>query len=137
MPDTPHRITDADRAVAARLRHHRQARGLTQRGLAALTSDTERAISFYERATTRVSARKLVDLARALEIPIAWFCADVDEEAFVIFDPATNDEATTLRRFLETPEGWELNRAFNRIASSTKRALILQLVEGLASEQAE
>ena len=135
MPDTPPRITDADRAVAARLRHHRQARGLTQRGLAALTGDTERAISFYERATTRVSARKLVDLARALEIPIAWLCADADEEAFVIFDPAADDEAATLKRFLETPEGWELNRAFNRIAGSAKRAMILQLVEGLAVEQ--
>jgi transcriptional regulator with XRE-family HTH domain len=135
MPDTPHRITDADRAVAARLRHHRQTRGLTQRGLAALTGDTERAISFYERATTRVSARKLVDLARALEIPIAWLCADVDEEACVILDPATEDEEATLRRFLETPEGWELNRAFNRIANSSKRALILRLVEGLAIEQ--
>jgi len=135
MPDTPHRITDADRAVAARLRHHRQARGLTQRGLAALTGNTERAISFYERATTRVSARKLVDLARALEIPIAWLCADVDDEACVILDPAADDEDATLRRFLETREGWELNRAFNRIAGSAKRALILQLVEGLAVEQ--
>ena len=137
MPDTPHRITDADRAVAARLRRHRQARRLTQRDLAALTGDAERAISFYERAITRVSARKLVDLSRALEIPIAWLCADVDEEAFVIFDPAADDEAATLKRFLETPEGWELNRAFNHIESSAKRALILQLVEGLASEQAE
>lgn len=135
MPDTPHRITDADRAVAARLRCHRQARRFTQRDLAALTGDTERAISFYERATTRVSARKLVDLAWALEIPIAWLCADVDEAAFVILDPVADDEEALLRRFLETREGWELNRAFNRIAGSAKRALILQLVEGLAVEQ--
>jgi transcriptional regulator with XRE-family HTH domain len=135
MPDTPPRITDADRAVAARLRRHRQARRLTQRDLAALSGDTERAISFYERATTRVSARKLVDLARALEIPIAWLCADVDEEACVILNSAIDDEEATLRHFLETREGWELNRAFNRIAGSAKRALILRLVEGLADEQ--
>jgi transcriptional regulator with XRE-family HTH domain len=135
MPHHSPRIIDEDRAVASRLRRHRRMRGLTQKELAALTGDSEKAISYYESAKTRVSARKMLDLSRALGIPISWLCTDAEEGQIVAACPADSSDLALLRRFIETAEGWELNTAFNRIASARKRDLVVQLVQTLADEQ--
>lgn len=64
---------DIDRLVGARLRERRLLLGLSQQQLAKALGITFQQVQKYENGVNRISASRLWDISRRLEVPIEWF----------------------------------------------------------------
>lgn len=73
MNSSDHKPDSADLHVGNRIRMCRRAKGLSQEGLAAGLGLTFQQVQKYERGANRVSASKLLQVARTLEVPVAYF----------------------------------------------------------------
>lgn len=67
-----------DRHVGAMIRAHRRAAGVSQEDLGAALSLTFQQIQKYETGENRISASKLVEIARALSLPVAALFEGLD-----------------------------------------------------------
>src|SRR5438552_18085580 len=73
MKRSTSRTQDIDRHVGARVRERRIMLGLTQQQLADLIGVTYQQAHKYERAINRVSAGRLFEIGRVLQVPIEFF----------------------------------------------------------------
>jgi len=109
--------------------------GISQSVLADSIGLTFQQVQKYERGSNRISASKLHDIAKVLQVPIAYFF-----EGFRESDPAEgfaeSESEQTVNGFLMTGEGIELAAAFPRIRNGKHRRRILELVRSLADEDA-
>ena len=119
-----------DRHVGLRLRMRRKELGISQERLAESIGLTFQQVQKYERATNRVSASKLWEMARALKTSVAYFYEGLGEGS----EPASNLPADPVQEFLLTNEGLELAQAFPRIAQPRVRRKVLELVRAMAEE---
>jgi transcriptional regulator with XRE-family HTH domain len=83
---SPHPV---DIAVGARVRTARVARGLSQAALAEQLGLTFQQVQKYERGANRISASKLVEIARTLEVAPAEFLQGLDSDAVQALGPST------------------------------------------------
>lgn len=67
-----------DAHVGRRLKICRTQAGMTQEELGALLGITFQQVQKYERATNRISASRLWDLAQSLGVPVGYFFDDMD-----------------------------------------------------------
>ena len=107
-PQTRQTVQPFDVALGQRLRHVREARGWTQAQLAAAVGLTQDAISLYERGKRSMRVETLVDIARALDVPLSLLL-DTHPEVLVIRGTPL---AELLRRAAESPDRL---RAFREI----------------------
>lgn len=122
----PHPV---DRHVGFQLRLRRRQLGLSQEKLAEALGLTFQQVQKYERGANRVSASRLWELARALEVSVDWFFDGLEgSDAAAAPEGGMLDEA---REFLLTPEGVDLALAFPRVSAPLRRRL-LELIRGLA-----
>ncbi|WP_181832594.1 helix-turn-helix domain-containing protein [Bosea caraganae] len=124
-----------DRHVGSRVRMRRMLAGISQEKLGEALSLTFQQIQKYEKGANRISASRLQQIAKKLEVPVSFF-----------FDGAPNGDATPdggfadssstayISDFLATSEGVQLTKAFVRIKSGRVRRRIVDLVEALAEE---
>lgn len=119
--------------VGGRVRLRRKLLGKSQDALAGHLDLTFQQVQKYERGLNRISASKLFELARALQVPIAYFFEGYsDSEATGAFAPLHAEQA--VHDFLATAEGLELAEAFPRIRVARHRRRIVDLVRSLADE---
>lgn len=109
--------------------------GLSQEKLGEALGLTFQQIQKYEKGSNRISASRLQQISRRLEVPVSFF-----------FDGAPSEDAppnpgfpgsathSELSDFLATSEGVQLTKAFVRIKSGRVRRRILDLVEAMADE---
>lgn len=118
-----------DRHVGLRIRLRRKELSLSQERLAHAVDLTFQQIQKYERASNRVSASKLWDIAHALNAPIGYFFDGLPEG-----EPLDGHDAPSeaLQAFLLSNEGLELLAAFPRIRDAAVRRRVLELVRALA-----
>lgn len=69
-----------DRHVGSRIKIRRQLLGLSQNRLAAILGLTFQQVQKYEQGQNRVSASRLWDLSKALDVEIGFFFKDMKEE---------------------------------------------------------
>jgi transcriptional regulator with XRE-family HTH domain len=69
---TEHEV-DIDRRVGARLRERRLLLGMSQQQLADALGITFQQVQKYENGANRISASRLWDISRRLDVPIEWF----------------------------------------------------------------
>jgi transcriptional regulator with XRE-family HTH domain len=120
------RKSDAtDRYVGKRVRLFRLAKSWSQTQLAAELDLTFQQVQKYEKGSNRVSVGSLVIIAKALGQPLTAF---LPPEA-----PTKTDEIIVL---IDTIQSLRLVQAFNRVASVTARAAMLDLVEQMADKAA-
>jgi transcriptional regulator with XRE-family HTH domain len=82
LPDRPSvRASDADRHVGSRIRERRIMLGQSQQQLAQLIGVTYQQAHKYERGLNRISAGRLYDIARVLNVPISWFFEGLSSSA--------------------------------------------------------
>ena len=96
------KTTDVDRRVGLRIRQARLMAGLTMEALAERAGCSYQQINKYEMAINRVTAGRLDDLARILDVHVGWF---FDEPAEL---PARAPHCRTgpaSRRASLTPQG--------------------------------
>lgn len=128
-----------DEHVGARLRLRRGLVGLSQEKLAAAIGLTFQQIQKYERGTNRISAGRLHDFARVLEVPIAYFfenfafgnakdmpvrgLSDTPQDKFNALDEDMYNSRETL----------DLLKVYYSVPDARHRREILRLVRTLAS----
>jgi transcriptional regulator with XRE-family HTH domain len=74
------KATELDSHVGARIRLRRTMLGLSQEKLGEAIGLTFQQIQKYERGTNRVSASRLYEIARVLDVPIGFFYDDMRVE---------------------------------------------------------
>jgi transcriptional regulator with XRE-family HTH domain len=130
--------------VGRRLRLRRSLVGMSQERLAELLGITYQQVQKYERGANRIGSSRLHDIARFLDVPVAWFFDEMPGEAAAapglaedspgfVFDapeapaPAFDEGATFGRETLE------MVRAFNRIGDPLVRRRLFELAKALAA----
>lgn len=126
--DGPHPV---DRQVGLRIRMRRKELGISQEKLAEALGLTFQQVQKYERATNRVSASKLYEIACALDANVAYFYGELagpaDAEIPTAAIPAVHE-------FLLTPEGPELVSLFQKLPRRRLRRKLVELVRILADD---
>lgn len=103
---------------------------MSQERLADLLGVTFQQVQKYEKGINRIAASRLLDCARALEMPVADFFEGLDRTR-----SAGKEEART-EDLLAKPSVVELQRLFISIESSKVRRRVIELVRAMASENA-
>lgn len=112
--DAPHPL---DVQVGVRIRTRRKELGVSQQTLAEACGVSFQQIQKYERGANRISFSRLVEIARALNLPFAFFFEGVDDcEA----DP---DGARRAAEFYRSPEGQAIAQAGAALPPHVRRAL--------------
>ena len=95
-------------------------------------------IQKYEKGTNRVGASRLQAIASILDVPVAFFFAEVPgTRVCSSTDCRTATEPDFVVDFVNSGEGLQLNRAFARIADAKVRRKVVELVKALASEESD
>lgn len=130
--------TSMDEHVGARLRLRRGLVGISQEKLADAIGLTFQQIQKYERGTNRISAGRLHDFARVLEVPVTYFfesflpgmkdvplagLSDTKQEKFNALDETLYSSRETL----------DLLKIYYSVSDARHRREILRLVRTLAA----
>src|ERR1700743_2887219 len=129
------RILDFDVEIGRRLRLHRMQRGVGQGELGDAIDVSFQQVQKYENRTNRVSAGKLIQIARALRVPLALFFDGLEDEAGDDAARAATTAYQQVQAFAATAEGRRLYRAFMQIQKPERRKLFLRMMESLAEDQ--
>ena len=91
----------------------------------------------YEKGLNRVGTSRLYAISRILGTSIQYFFEDLPRDIVAGGDPTSkpvSKEESQLTRFVNSPEGVQLNLAFSRIQDSATRRRLTELVRTLATE---
>lgn len=82
------RIDDVTKLIGNRIRQARERLGITQEELAFRIGSKQGAISKYESGSRAIHLSELPELARALEVPVAYLFGDIepDEEMIQVYN---------------------------------------------------
>ena len=114
-----------DAHVGKRIRHRRWMVGMTQQQLADRVGIKFQQIQKYETGMNRVSASRLWDIAKAMDVPVAFFFEGLDGASPAEFDLISDKEALQLiRAYYSIPEAqrrqiFELARVLSVSANPT------------------
>ena len=129
------RPNPVDLYVGGRVRMRRKLLGVSQDQLAEALGLTFQQVQKYERGANRVSASKLYQIAKALQVPVSFFfdgLADLTNGE--TGDPVTSNVERGIQAFLSTPEGLELAQLFPRIHRGRVRRQVLDLVRTMTDD---
>lgn len=125
-----------DRHVGSRVRMRRMLAGVSQEKLGDALGLTFQQVQKYEKGSNRISASRLQQIAKMLDVPVSFFfdgapTGDMPTGGF-------SDAASSayVSDFMSSSEGVQLTKAFVRIKSPKVRRRIVELVESLAEEDA-
>ena len=123
--------------VGSRLRTRRIVVGMSQEKLGDQLGLTFQQVQKYEKGLNRIGASRLYAISRILGTSIQYFFedlpSDIAEGGDTAAKPVTEEE-TQMARFVNSPEGVQLNLAFSRIQDSATRRRLTELVRTLAAE---
>lgn len=125
----PHPV---DVYVGNRLRLGRKMLNVSQEKLAENLGVTFQQVQKYENGTNRISASRLHQAARILDVPVSFFFP----EAKTAGKGCVAGDASSMMDFLSSSEGLELNRAFSQIKDSRMRRQVLELIRSIAVTEA-
>lgn len=139
--DREPRATPIDVHVGGRIRLRRTLLGMSQERLGEALGLTFQQVQKYERGVNRVSASRLFDLARVLDVPIGFFYDDLPT---IVDAPLTEHRASGFAEEQEAfgaageqlnqRETLELIRAYYRITDVAVRKRVFELVKSMASD---
>ena len=121
--------------VGARVRLRRTLLGLSQERLGEILGVTFQQVQKYERGANRISASRLYDLSRVLDISIGYFYEDMNDETMASSPRhmvhAVEDPPDTQASLLAQRETLDLVRAYYRIRDSEVRRKVYDLAKAL------
>jgi transcriptional regulator with XRE-family HTH domain len=146
--DKESRQSPIDVHVGTRLRLRRTLMGMSQERLGEALGLTFQQVQKYERGVNRVSASRLFDLSRVLDVPISFFYDDMPEK--LAHEYGGQSGTVGARRsagFSEAQDGFgnddtlnrretlELVRAYYRITDPGVRKRVFELVKSLVPDE--
>jgi transcriptional regulator with XRE-family HTH domain len=123
------KATEIDVMVGARVRVRRLELDLTQQELGRKLGITFQQIQKYESGHNRISAGRLKEISRVLQVPIAYFFADADEQE------GTGGRPVTAMKLTAVPGATDLLMAYARLDSPAMRKSVVTMVRSLARTQ--
>lgn len=123
-----------DAHVGSRVRLRRMLLNMSQEKLAEQLSLTFQQVQKYEKGSNRISAGRLLSIAKILSVPIQFFYDDMprqDKDYGAVLGMNEESEEFVMD-FVNSSEGLQLNQAFNRIKDLETRKRIVELVKTLA-----
>ncbi len=138
--------------VGARMRLRRTLMGMSQERLGDALGLTFQQVQKYERGVNRVSASRLYDLARVLDVPISFFYDDMPDAVAAVHGKMPSGYTQNPPGFAQPQEGFgqspnygtddalnrretlELVRAYYRIPEPAVRKRFFELVKSLSPE---
>ena len=125
---------DIDAHVGSRVRLRRMTLNVSQEQLGDALGLTFQQIQKYEKGQNRIGAGRLYRIARILSVPVEFFYEGLP----VPDNTASNDETAVqhaeIQKFLASPDGHALSKAFLRIADAATRRRLVDLVNTIAQE---
>jgi len=122
--------------VGHRVRMRRVLAGLSQEKLGDQLGLTFQQVQKYEKGSNRVSASRLYQIARILDVPVSFFFDDLPDMASGNetrgFSEASSENV--VMDFLSSSEGLQLNKAFAEIKEPAVRRKIVELVKSIAGD---
>ena len=123
--------------VGGRLRMRRSMLGMSQEKLAESVGLTFQQVQKYERGSNRVSASRLYQFSKILDVPVAYFFeryGEGDKKSGILsYGMADNDQAPILNDdLLQERETHEILRIYYSIQDTKKRREILHIVKAMA-----
>lgn len=118
----PSRSTTIDQQVGQRLRLQRQAMGWTQTDLGARLGVTFQQVQKYENGANRISAGRLFQMAKILNVPITAFFDGVEETSV----SAPSEESGLAGNPVP------MLAAYSRVRTNRGRSLLVKLVQAVA-----
>jgi transcriptional regulator with XRE-family HTH domain len=129
------RPNPVDMHVGGRVRMRRKLLGVSQEQLAGALGLTFQQVQKYERGANRVSASKLYEIARTLQVPVSFFFDGLADPLAGLEEDSVGPQAERIvQEFLSTAEGMELAEVFPRIHRARVRRQVLDLVRSMADE---
>ncbi len=121
--------------VGARVRLRRTLLGMSQEKLGDALRLTFQQVQKYERGANRISASRLFDLSRVLDVPVSFFFDDMSEAttAAVTDDVCTTSADSSEPDPMAKRETLELVRAYYRIPDSTVRKRLFEMTKALGN----
>ena len=110
--------TDVDRTVGVRIKTLRKAKSMSQTALGQAIGVTFQQVQKYENGKNRLSASRLGEMARALEVPVS-----------ALFDGAEGTDQTDVLVLLGTPGAMDLINAYIAIGDEQLRRDVLAIVQ--------
>ncbi len=111
-----------DAHVGKRVRHRRWMMGMTQQQLGDMVGIKFQQIQKYETGMNRISASRLWDIAKALDVPINYFFEGLESES--LSDASETEPAVAARGdLLADKEALELVRSYYAIPENQRRRL--------------
>jgi transcriptional regulator with XRE-family HTH domain len=149
-PEKESKQSPIDVHVGSRMRLRRTLMGMSQERLGEALGLTFQQVQKYERGVNRVSASRLFDLSRVLDVPISFFYDDMPEPlANVYGGQAGSAGSRRAMGFSEVQDGFgnddtlnrretlELVRAYYRITDTAVRKRVFELIKSLVPESSE
>ncbi len=123
--------------VGSRLRMRRMLIGMSQEKLGENLDVTFQQIQKYEKGSNRISASRLFDISRILDVPVQFFFDDI-KEGTVTKKPGGQEQSDAFQMidFLSSPDGAQLIRMFSGIEDAEVRRNIIELVKSIAESTA-
>jgi transcriptional regulator with XRE-family HTH domain len=136
------RPSPVDVHVGARVRQRRTLLGMTQTKLGEALGMSFQQVQKYENGKNRISASRLYDLSRVLDVPIIYFFEDIPPEV------AASSQATKGRGrakepvghdpgFLTKRETLEFVRAYYKIRDPRNRKRLFEFTKALGADAAK
>ena len=119
--------TDFDLYVSMRVRLRRLQMGMSQGDLGEHLGITFQQIQKYENGQNRISAGRLYEIGRALEVPVGYFHEGLPE-----YTTASDDERDAISHFIASRYGVELAKAYLKIANRDVQKRVLDLARSLS-----
>lgn len=117
--------------VGKRLRLRRSILGMSQENLAEILGITFQQVQKYEKGINRVSASRLHEIAKALNVSISFFFEAVEEEDGLGLGFAENSEEFAAED-VKNRESMALLKAYYQISDPKIRKKALELIKSLA-----
>jgi transcriptional regulator with XRE-family HTH domain len=123
-----------DRHVGSRVCMRRKMLSMSQTELADAVGVTFQQIQKYEKGTNRISASRLQQIARVLQVPISFFFEDPRSPSRELGSRKVH-APDFVSDFLATTDGLALTKAFVLIKDPKLRRSIVNLVRQVASDE--
>jgi transcriptional regulator with XRE-family HTH domain len=130
----PKEPNPTDKHVGTRIRMRRMMLGLSQTNLGSAVAVTFQQVQKYEKGTNRVSASRMQQFAKILDVPVSFFF-DGAPAAKVAGAKVSGNGAATLgyvQDFLASRDGQNIIKAFSRIDDRELRRRVAALIEQIA-----
>jgi transcriptional regulator with XRE-family HTH domain len=119
----PKSATAMDRLIGQKIQIFRRAKGMTQTELGAILGVTCQQVQKHEGGANRVGSGRLVEIARALEVPILQFFGEKAKAA---------NGTKIVTDHLSEPYAVEMLQAFAKIKNLDLRRKMLKLTAAIA-----